>query len=184
MAVFGATTFLALITSSLLAHMPVLLTIVVGAMLFVAFFLQASGRAGLVATLLLVSFGLVPVVAVQSPDTASAITFFIFRSGVVAVLWVWLLFALFPSVSPAGAQRASVARGTPAAGDHPPGGDRRGHPAADHRAGHDILDSGGLADRAHGDGCATAALPCHRPPGGARPAARQPARWCCGADRL
>ena len=109
MAVFGATTFLALITSSLLAHMPVLLTIVVGAMLFVAFFLQASGRAGLVATLLLVSFGLVPVVAVQSPDTASAITFFIFRSGVVAVLWVWLLFALFPSVLPAGAQRASVA---------------------------------------------------------------------------
>jgi hypothetical protein len=109
MAVFGATTFLALITSSLLAHMPVLLTIVVGTMLFIAFFLQASGRAGLVATLLLVSFGIVPVVAVQSPDTASAIAFFIFRGGVVAVLWVWLLFALFPSVPPAGVQPASAA---------------------------------------------------------------------------
>ena len=109
MAVFGATTYLALITSGLLAHMPVLLTIAVGAMLFVAFFLQASGRAGLVATLLLISFGIVPVVAVQSPDIASAIAFFIFRSGVVAVLWVWLVFALFPSVAPPGAQRASVA---------------------------------------------------------------------------
>jgi len=108
MAVFGATTYLALITSSLLAHMPVLLTIAIGAMLFVAFFLQASGRAGLVATLLLISFGIVPVVAVQSPDIASAIAFFIFRSGVVAVLWVWLVFALFPTVAPPGAQRASA----------------------------------------------------------------------------
>jgi hypothetical protein len=109
MAVFGGTTCLALITSGLLAHMPVLLTIALGAVLFAAFFLQASGRARLLATLLLISFGIVPVAVVQAPGIASDIAFYIFRSGVVAVLWVWLAFALFPDVVPPDARRASIA---------------------------------------------------------------------------
>jgi hypothetical protein len=53
--------------------MPVLLTIALGAVLFVAFFLQASGRAALMATLLLISFGIVPVVAVQARRRHGAI---------------------------------------------------------------------------------------------------------------
>jgi hypothetical protein len=97
MAVFGATTCLALVTSQVLAPMPVLLTIVLTTVLFVAFYLQTSGRAGLVATLLLVSFGIVPLASVQAPDIAPAIAFYIFRSGIVAVLWVWIAFALFPT---------------------------------------------------------------------------------------
>ena len=108
MAMFGASTYLALITSALLAHMPVLLTIAVGIVLFLAFFLQASGRAALMATLLLISFGIIPVVAVQSPDIASDIAFFILRSGIVAVLWVWFAFALFPAVAPPIAQAAET----------------------------------------------------------------------------
>jgi hypothetical protein len=97
MAVFGATTCLALVTSQVLAHMPVLLTIVLATVLFFAFYLQTSGRAGLVATLLLVSFGIIPLASVQAPDIAPAIAFYIFRSGIVAVLWVWIAFALFPT---------------------------------------------------------------------------------------
>jgi Protein of unknown function (DUF2955) len=104
MAVFGATTCLALVTSQVLAHMPVLLTIVLATVLFVAFYLQTSGRAGLVATLLLVSFGIVPLASVQAPDIAPAIAFYIFRSGIVAVLWVWIAFALFPTALASAAQ--------------------------------------------------------------------------------
>jgi Protein of unknown function (DUF2955) len=103
MAVFGATTCLALVSSQVLAHMPVLLTIVLATVLFFAFYLQTSGRAGLVATLLLVSFGIVPLASVQAPDIAPAIAFYIFRSGIVAVLWVWIAFALFPTTLAAAA---------------------------------------------------------------------------------
>ena len=97
MVVFGATTSLALVTSQVLAPMPVLLTIMLATVLFFAFYLQTSGRAGLVATLLLVSFGIVPLASVQAPDIAPAIAFYIFRSGIVAVLSVWIAFALFPT---------------------------------------------------------------------------------------
>jgi Protein of unknown function (DUF2955) len=108
MAVFGATTGLALVTSQALAHMPVLLTIVLAMVLFFAFYLQTSGRAGLVATLLLVSFGIVPLASVQAPDIAPDIAFYIFRSGIVAVLWVWIMFALLPT-APASATQATAA---------------------------------------------------------------------------
>jgi hypothetical protein len=108
-AVFGATTYLALVTSGLLAHMPVLLTIALAAVLFVAFYLQTRGRARLAATLLLVSFGIVPLAAVHAPAIAPAIALYIFRSGIVAVLWVWIAFALFPAVAPAAGRAAAAA---------------------------------------------------------------------------
>ena len=67
-----------------------------GLVLFLAFVLQRSGRSPALGTLILVAFGLLPVVAVQAPELVPAVAFYLVRSAAVAVLWVWLLHALLP----------------------------------------------------------------------------------------
>ena len=96
--------------------MPALLAIVLGLVLFLAFVLQRSGRSPALGTLILVAFGLLPVVAVQAPELVPAVAFYLVRSGAVAVLWVWLLHALLPDPE-AAASRAPDPGGAAA----PPG---------------------------------------------------------------
>jgi hypothetical protein len=81
---------------ALLVEMPALFAIVLGLVLFLTFALQRSGRSPAVAMLILVAFSLLPVVAVQAPDSAPDIAFYLVRSGATAVLWAWLLNALLP----------------------------------------------------------------------------------------
>jgi Protein of unknown function (DUF2955) len=94
--VLGLATGTAATLSGLLVDMPALFAIVLGLMLFLAFVLQRSGRSPAAATLILVGFGLIPVLAVQAPDQVPAVAYYLVRSGAVAVLWVWLLHALLP----------------------------------------------------------------------------------------
>ena len=103
--------------STLLVDMPALLAIVLGIVLFLAFVLQRSGRNPALGTLILVAFGLLPVLAVQEPDLVPAVAFYLIRSAAVAVLWVWLLHALLPDleraaspIRPAGDASADVTR--------------------------------------------------------------------------
>jgi hypothetical protein len=103
--------------STLLVDMPALLAIVLGVVLFLAFVLQQSGRSPALGTLILVAFGLLPVLAVQEPDLVPAVAFYLIRSAAVAVLWVWLLHALLPDsepvaspIRPAGDASADVTR--------------------------------------------------------------------------
>lgn len=118
---FGATAGSAVIVSRLLADMPVPFTLVLGLVFFGAFYLQARGQGGLLATLLLLSFSLVPVVSVQAPDIATAAAWYVFRSGLAAILWVWLMFALFPPPAPP----RGAAAATPAAPLEPAAAVRR-----------------------------------------------------------
>jgi hypothetical protein len=94
---FGSTTGAALIAGELLAGMPVLFTTLLSLVIFLAFYLQARQQQQLLSMLLLVSFTIVPVVAVREPTAATTVASAVFRSGVVAVILVWLMFALFPS---------------------------------------------------------------------------------------
>jgi hypothetical protein len=94
-------TIAAATVSTLLVDMPALLAIVLGVVLFLAFVLQQSGRGPALGTLILVAFGLLPVLAVQEPDLVPAVAFYLIRSAAVAVLWVWLLHALLPDLEPA-----------------------------------------------------------------------------------
>jgi len=87
--------------STLLVDMPALLAIVLGVVLFLAFVLQRSGRSPALGTLILVAFGLLPVLAVQEPDLVLIVAFYLIRSAAVAVLWVWLLHTLLPDPEPA-----------------------------------------------------------------------------------
>ena len=94
---FGATTGAALVASELFADMPVLFTILLALVTLSAFYLQAHKQQPLLSMLLLVSFTILPVVAVREPAAATVVAFAIFRSGVIAVFLIWLTFALFPS---------------------------------------------------------------------------------------
>jgi hypothetical protein len=94
--VLGLATSTAATLSGLLVDMPALFAIVLGLVLFFAFGLQRSGRSPAVATLILVAFSLLPVIAVQAPEQVPAVAYYLVRSGAVAVLWVWLLHALLP----------------------------------------------------------------------------------------
>jgi uncharacterized membrane protein YccC len=82
--------------SGLLVDMPVLFAIVLGLVLFLTFALQRSSPAA--AMLMLVAFSLLPVVAVQAPDSAPDVAFYLVRSSAIAVLWTWLLSALLPDL--------------------------------------------------------------------------------------
>ena len=115
--VLGLATAAAATLSALLVDMPALFAIVLGLVLFFAFVLQRSGRSPALGTLILVAFGLLPVVAVQAPELVPAVAFYLVRSGAVAVLWVWLLHALLPDPETA-ASRVPTRRGAAA----PPGG--------------------------------------------------------------
>jgi len=94
--VLGLATGAAATLSTLLVDMPPLFAIVLGLVLFLTFVLQRSGRSPALGTLILVTFGVVPVVAVQAPELVPDIAFYLVRSGAVAVLWQWLLHALLP----------------------------------------------------------------------------------------
>jgi hypothetical protein len=82
--------------SELLVDMPTLFAIVLGFVLFLTFSLQRTSPA--VAMLMLVAFSLLPVVAVQAPDSAPDVAFYLVRSSAIAVLWTWLLYALLPDL--------------------------------------------------------------------------------------
>jgi hypothetical protein len=107
----GLTTGAAATLSALLVDMPALFAIVLGLVLFLAFVLQRSGRSPALGTLILVAFGLLPVIAVQAPDLVPAVAFYVVRSSAVAVLWAWLLHAILPDSEEAAASRAPTARG-------------------------------------------------------------------------
>jgi hypothetical protein len=108
--------------STLLVDMPALFAVVLGLVLFLAFVLQRSGRSPAVAMLILVAFGLLPVVAVQAPELVPDVAHYLVRSGAVAVLWAWLLHALLPD------PEAATPRppGPEGAAAPPPGGVARG----------------------------------------------------------
>ena len=116
-AALGLATVAAATVSGHLVGMPALLAIVLGLALFLAFVLQRSGRSPALGTLILMAFGLLPVIAVQSPDLVPAVALYLVRSSAVAVLWAWLLHALLPD--PEGAASRAPTPGGPAA---PPGG--------------------------------------------------------------
>ena len=119
--VLGLATGAAATLSGLLVDMPALFAIVLGLVLFLAFVLQRSGRSPALGTLILVAFGLLPVIAVQAPELVPAVAFYLVRSGAVAVLWVWLLHALLPDPE-AATPRLPGPEGAAA----PPGGVARG----------------------------------------------------------
>jgi hypothetical protein len=108
--------------STLLVDMPALFAIVLGLVLFLAFVLQRSGRSPAVGTLILVAFGLLPVIAVQAPELVPAVAYYLVRSSAVAVLWAWLLHALLPDPEAAVTARQPGPEGAAT----PPGGVVRG----------------------------------------------------------
>lgn len=112
-AALGLATGAAATVSGLLVGMPALLAIVLGLVLFLAFVLQRSGRSPAVGTLILVAFGLLPVIAVQAPELVPAVAFYLVRGSAVAVLWAWLLHALLPDPE-AAASREPTSRDTAA----------------------------------------------------------------------
>jgi hypothetical protein len=112
-ALFGVATGSAVVVSGLLANQPVPFTLLLGLVFWVAFYLQARRQGGPLAVLLLLSFSLVPVLAVQEPELAAAVAFYVFRSGVVAILWAWLMFALLPPPAPAAPGGVSGGPGPP-----------------------------------------------------------------------
>lgn len=102
--VLGLATSAAATISGLLVGMPALFALVLGLVLFLAFVLQRGGRGRAFGTMILVAFGLLPVIAVQAPELVPAVAFYIVRSGAVAVLWAWLLHALLPDLESAPSQ--------------------------------------------------------------------------------
>ena len=158
----GLATVAAATVSTLLVDMPALLAIVLGFVLFLAFVLQRSGRSPALGTLILVAFGLLPVIAVQAPDLVPAVAFYLVRSAAVAVLWVWLLHALLPDP-----ERPQPPRSGPAGAASPPTG--RARRLTDTAvllpvllARHDARGPSGARHRAHGHGV-LASIVCRRP---------------------
>ena len=110
---FGAATGSAVVASGLLADMPVPFTLLLGLVFWLAFYLQARRRGGPLAVLLLLSFSLVPVLAVQAPELAAALAYEVVRGGVAAILGAWLMFALVPPPAPAAPGGAPGSAGPP-----------------------------------------------------------------------
>jgi len=103
-----------LAATSAFASQPTILAIVLGALLFVGFYLDISGAGGLVAMLLLIMTAVLPVLVALSPGLATGLLGVLVGAGITAVFFAWLVDTLLPGEMPSTGPGAPAAR--PAAG--------------------------------------------------------------------
>ena len=108
--VMAASAFIAYVLPSLLQHRPEILFGLLGLIVFVIFAILASGRGQLPATLLLICVATIPIVTLVAPQQAAALPKAYARGMAVAVVAVWLVYAIWPKTLPAHAKPA-VAHG-------------------------------------------------------------------------
>lgn len=99
--------------SSLLVGSPTILFGVLGIIIFAALYTMAKGQAALPVTLLLLCVATVPVVTLVVPAYADLLPIAMARGMVVAVLIVWIVFAIWPKVPPPGAKPPVVDLASP-----------------------------------------------------------------------
>jgi hypothetical protein len=104
---------LAFVLSSLLQLVPIILTGLVGVLIFVAFEAMAQQRAKLPATLLLLCMATIPVIALTAPAYAAVLPKALVRSMAVAVVLVWAVYAAWPCIARRPPQPAAVAKDEP-----------------------------------------------------------------------
>jgi hypothetical protein len=86
----------ALVVASVFAEWPVVYTLLLGLLLLFGFLLDTAGKT-IPATLLLTLSATLPLVSAQSVDAAAALAFAFVEAVVMAILIVWIMFALFPA---------------------------------------------------------------------------------------
>lgn len=101
--------------TALLHNMPLVLFGTIGLILFICLAFIAQGRGFLPLLLVLVSFATIPVVTMVSPQEAVALPQAFMRGMVIAVVTIWIAFALLPKTVSKPPPPASPAAATPIA---------------------------------------------------------------------
>jgi len=99
--------------SSFLVGSPFILYGCVAVVIFAALYTMAKGQAALPMTLMLLCVATIPVVTLVIPDYADLLPTAMARGMVVAVLIVWLVFAIWPQVAPPAAKPPAGGFGSP-----------------------------------------------------------------------
>ena len=103
----------AFVLSSYLVGSPFILYGCVGIVIFAALYTMAKGLAALPMTLMLLCVATIPVVTLVIPDYADLLPTAMARGMVVAVLIVWLVFAMWPQVTPPASKPPAHPLGSP-----------------------------------------------------------------------
>lgn len=98
--VMTASATFAFVLSSLLVGSPAVLFGCLGIIIFVALYTMAKGQAALPMTLLLLCVATIPVVTLVVPAYASVLPIAMVRGTAVAMVIIWLVYALWPQVAP------------------------------------------------------------------------------------
>ena len=99
--------WITLLIAGAFSGQPVVYLLMIGLLLFFGFLLDSAGKA-MPATLILILGSTIPLVVAQSDDAAAGIAGALVGAMAIALLAVWIAFALFPAASAvAAAARAS-----------------------------------------------------------------------------
>jgi hypothetical protein len=103
----------AFVLSSFLVGLPFILYGCVAIVIFAALYTMAKGQAALPMTLMLLCVATIPVVTLVIPDYADLLPTAMARGMIVAVLIVWLVFAIWPQVTPPAPKPPATSLGSP-----------------------------------------------------------------------
>jgi hypothetical protein len=99
-AIQAAGAYAAYILTSLLHESPMVLFATIALILFISFAQLAQGRGFLPILLSLISFSTIPVVTMMAPQQAGALPLAFTRAMLLAVLGIWIAYAIWPKIAP------------------------------------------------------------------------------------
>jgi hypothetical protein len=95
--ILGVASFAALIVSTYLGGNPAIMLMVVGLIVFLAFYAERSGAPAFPMALIRIAFCIIPVISTISSSTAAQFAWFLFLAGLAAALIVLMAHALLPT---------------------------------------------------------------------------------------
>ena len=108
----GVLAWITLLIAGLFAGQPVAYLLMIGLLLFFGFLLDSAGKT-LPATLLLILGSTLPLVVAQSDTAAAGIAGALVAAMAIALLAVWIAFALFPQTGAAAAAKPALRPASP-----------------------------------------------------------------------
>lgn len=100
-AVQGLSAYLAYILTALLHEIPLVLFGIIAVILLISFFALARGAALMPVLLSLISFSTIPIIAMIAPKQAEVLPLAYTRAMLIAIVAIWLVFAIWPRNPPA-----------------------------------------------------------------------------------
>jgi len=106
--ILGGASFAAVVISIFLGGNPAIMLMVVGLIVYLAFYAERSGAPAFPMALIRITFCIIPVIATISSSTAAQFAWFLFLAGLAATVIVLIAHALLPTPVVGGAAPASA----------------------------------------------------------------------------